>query len=74
MISLLALSKPVRHFIAASSSELTAFISRDGYWNCLCITLGLEAGKSEVIAIDAVEETTHDDKIKLLVALAVAEV
>ncbi|GAA5815474.1 hypothetical protein MFLAVUS_008986 [Mucor flavus] len=66
------LSKPVRHFIAASSSELTAFISRDGYWNCLCITLGLEAGKSEVIAIDAVEETC-DDKIKLLVALAVAE-
>ncbi|KAI7890844.1 uncharacterized protein EV154DRAFT_421460 [Mucor mucedo] len=66
------LSKPVRHFIAASSSELTAFISRDGYWNCLCITLGLEAGKSEVIAIDAVEE--NQDKIKLLVALAVAEV
>ncbi|KAI9254913.1 hypothetical protein EDC94DRAFT_636285 [Helicostylum pulchrum] len=66
------LSKPVRHFIAASSSELTAFISRDGYWNCLCITLGLEAGKSEVIAIDAVEETC-DDKIKLLIALAVAE-
>ncbi len=30
-------------------------------------------GKSEVIAIDAVEET-QDDKIKLFVALAVAEV
>lgn len=66
------LAKPVRHFIAASSSELTAFISRDGYWNCLNITLGLEAGKSEVIAIDAVEET-RDGKIKILVALAVAE-
>ncbi|KAG2215170.1 hypothetical protein INT46_001446 [Mucor plumbeus] len=66
------LSKPVRHFIAASSSELTAFISRDGYWNCLCITLGLEAGKSEVIAIDAVESSV-DDKISLFVALAVAE-
>lgn len=62
----------MRHFIAASSSELTAFISRDGYWNCLCITLGLEAGKSEVIAIDAVE-ATMDDKIKLFIALAVAE-
>lgn len=68
-----ALSKPVRHFIAASSSELTAFISRDGYWNCLCITLGLEAGKSEVIAIDAVESSV-DNKISLFVALAVAEV
>jgi hypothetical protein len=34
--------------------------------------LGLEAGKSEVIAIDAIEE--NEDKIKLLVALAVAEV
>ncbi|CEP14747.1 hypothetical protein [Parasitella parasitica] len=67
------LSKPVRHFIAASSSELTAFISRDGYWNCLCITLGLEAGKSEVIAIDAVESSL-DDKISLFVALALAEV
>ncbi|KAL0135896.1 hypothetical protein V8B55DRAFT_1551360, partial [Mucor lusitanicus] len=66
------LSKPVRHFIAASSSELTAFISRDGYWNCLNITLGLEAGKSEVIAIDAVESGV-DDKISLFVALAVAE-
>ncbi|CAO0799587.1 unnamed protein product [Mucor circinelloides] len=65
-------SKPVRHFIAASSSELTAFISRDGYWNCLNITLGLEAGKSEVIAIDAVESLV-DDKISLFVALAVAE-
>ncbi|CAO3608654.1 unnamed protein product [Mucor fragilis] len=66
------LSKPVRHFIAASSSEITAFISRDGYWNCLNITLGLEAGKSEVIAIDAVESNV-DDKISLYVALAVAE-
>ncbi|KAL9559228.1 hypothetical protein MBANPS3_000545 [Mucor bainieri] len=66
------LPKPVRHFIAASSSELTAFISRDGYWNCLNITLGLEAGKSEVIAIDAVESSV-DDKISLFVALAVAE-
>lgn len=70
---IIALSKPVRHFIAASSSELTAFISRDGYWNCLNITLGLEAGKSEVIAIDAVESDV-DDKISLYVALAVAEV
>lgn len=68
-----AFSKPVRHFIAASSSELTAFISRDGYWNCLNITLGLEAGKSEVIAIDAVESLL-DDEISLFVALAVAEV
>ncbi|KAI8640405.1 hypothetical protein BD408DRAFT_348079 [Parasitella parasitica] len=67
------LSKPVRHFLAASLSELTAFISRDGYWNCLCISLGLEAGKSEVIAIDAVESSV-DDKISLFVALAVAEV
>ncbi|KAG0738814.1 hypothetical protein G6F57_010710 [Rhizopus arrhizus] len=66
------LPKPVRHFIAASSSELTAFISRDGYWNCLNIFLGLEAGRSEVIAIDAVEETI-DGKIKILLALAVAE-
>lgn len=70
---ILALSKPVRHFIAASSSELTAFISRDGYWNCLCVTLGLEAGKAEIIAIDAVE-TTLNDSIKLFIALAVAEV
>lgn len=69
----LDLSKPFRHFIAASSSELTAFISRDGYWNCLCINLGLEAGKSEVIAIDAVEATI-DDSIKLFIALVVAEV
>ncbi|KAI8986427.1 hypothetical protein BDB01DRAFT_785614 [Pilobolus umbonatus] len=65
-------TKPVKHFIAASSSELTAFISRDGYWNCLCINLGLEAGKSELIAIDAVEES-HENDIKLLLALAVAE-
>ncbi|KAI9470838.1 MAG: hypothetical protein EXX96DRAFT_370372 [Benjaminiella poitrasii] len=66
------LLKPIRHFIAASSSELSAYITRDGYWNCLCITLGLEVGKSEVIAIDAVEATI-DDKIKLFIALAVAE-
>ncbi|KAG1462173.1 hypothetical protein G6F56_005572 [Rhizopus delemar] len=65
------LSLPVRHFIAASSSELTAFISRDGYWNCLNISLGLEAGRSEVIAIDAVEET-NEDEIKVLLALASA--
>ncbi|KAI7900813.1 uncharacterized protein BX663DRAFT_488127 [Cokeromyces recurvatus] len=66
------LLKPVRHFIAASSSEVSAYITRDGYWNCLCIALGLEAGKSEVIAIDAVEATIND-KIKLFIALAVAE-
>lgn len=33
----------------------------------------MQPGKSEVIAIDAVEET-RDGKIKILVALAVAEV
>jgi hypothetical protein len=52
---------------------VTAFISRDGYWNCLCIKLGLDAGKSEIIAIDAVEATI-DEKIKVFLALAVAEV
>ncbi|ORE16679.1 hypothetical protein BCV71DRAFT_183019 [Rhizopus microsporus] len=67
------LSKPIRHFIAASSSEITAFISRDGYWNCLNISLGLEAGRTEVIAIDCVEEKTGDE-IKTLLALAIAEV
>ncbi|KAL4210206.1 hypothetical protein AB4K20DRAFT_1969538 [Rhizopus microsporus] len=66
------LSKPIRHFIAASSSEITAFISRDGYWNCLNISLGLEAGRTEVIAIDCVEEKTGDE-IKTLLALAIAE-
>lgn len=52
---------------------MTAFISRDGYWNCLCIKLGLDAGKSEVISIDAVEATV-DGKIQVYLALAVAEV
>ncbi|KAI9256970.1 hypothetical protein BY458DRAFT_422674, partial [Sporodiniella umbellata] len=42
------LAVPARHFIAASSSELTAFISRDGYWNCLNIFLGLEAGNRHI--------------------------
>jgi hypothetical protein len=68
------LQKPVGHFIAASSSELTAFISRDGYWACLGINLNLEAGKAEVIALDTAEEYSSQDDIKLLVALAVAEV
>ncbi|RCH91071.1 hypothetical protein CU097_006189 [Rhizopus azygosporus] len=66
------LSKPIRHFIAASSSEITAFISRDGYWNCLNISLDLEAGRTEVIAIDCVEEKTGDE-IKTLLALAITE-
>lgn len=68
-----ALPKPVRHFIAASASEVTAFISRDGYWNCLGIKLGLDAGKAEIISIDAVEARV-DQKIKVYLALAVAEV
>ncbi len=51
----LVLPKPVRHFIAASSSELTAFISRDGYWNCLNIFLGLEAGKNKRIVEKSIE-------------------
>ncbi|KAI9307950.1 hypothetical protein BJ944DRAFT_261134 [Cunninghamella echinulata] len=61
--------------IAASASELTAFISNDGYWNCICLNLDLQAGKSEVIAIDAVElrDKEKDDDIRIVVALAVAQ-
>ncbi|KAI8981841.1 hypothetical protein BDF20DRAFT_818722 [Mycotypha africana] len=67
------LSKPVRHFLAASTSELTAFLSRDGYWNCLYVDLcDIEPGKSDVIAVDAIE-TTIDGDIKLYIALATAD-
>ncbi|KAI8369752.1 hypothetical protein BD560DRAFT_454638 [Blakeslea trispora] len=67
------LTKPVRHFLAASFSEISAFISRDGYWNCLSIDVGLVSGQSEVIAMDAVESIGLDHKIKLFLCLAVAE-
>ncbi|RCH94757.1 hypothetical protein CU098_009881, partial [Rhizopus stolonifer] len=67
------LSKPVRHFIVTSSSEITAFISRDGYWNCLSIDVGIDSGKTEIISIDAVESIGKDNKAKLFLALAVAE-
>ncbi|KAI8370823.1 hypothetical protein EDC96DRAFT_94264 [Choanephora cucurbitarum] len=67
------LIKPARHFLAASFSEISAFVSRDGYWNCFSIDVGLVSGQSEVIAIDAVESMGSDHKIKLLLCLAVAE-
>ncbi|KAI8149190.1 hypothetical protein BJV82DRAFT_590977 [Fennellomyces sp. T-0311] len=63
-----ALKKPVRHLLSASASEIVAFISRDGYWNSLNIALGLEAGKSEIIAIDIAEVQN-----KIYLAIAVAE-
>ncbi|KAL0090786.1 hypothetical protein J3Q64DRAFT_1707039 [Phycomyces blakesleeanus] len=65
------LGRKVRHFMTASAAELTAFVSMDGYWNYVCIPVGLEAGKSEVIAMDVFEE--HSDKSRFVVALAVAE-
>ncbi|KAI8381032.1 uncharacterized protein BYT42DRAFT_289604 [Radiomyces spectabilis] len=64
--------RSLRHLFAASTSELTAFISRDGYWSSICVGLGLEAGKSEIISIDVVEEHRHD-KIRFMLAVAVAE-
>ncbi|KAF7724748.1 hypothetical protein EC973_000776 [Apophysomyces ossiformis] len=66
------LARPVRHFFSASAAELTAFISRDGYWNCLCVGLGLEAGKSEIIAVDVVEDHV-DHTAHLLIAVALVE-
>ncbi|ORX45716.1 hypothetical protein DM01DRAFT_1410918 [Hesseltinella vesiculosa] len=68
------LSKPRQHLITASASELTVFISNDGHWNCLCLDLGLFAGKSEVISIDAFEtEDPDQDDQYLIFGMAVAE-
>ncbi|CAO3625427.1 unnamed protein product [Cunninghamella blakesleeana] len=71
-LSLALLTKQRRHMIAASASELTAFISNDGYWNCICLNLDLQAGKSEVISIDAVE-LRDNDETRIVVALALAQ-
>ncbi|ORZ16861.1 hypothetical protein BCR42DRAFT_413343 [Absidia repens] len=67
------LPKPRCHMITASASELTAFIANDGYWNCIWLDLGLEAGKSEVIAVDAMELGTEDDGIRIAVVIAVGQ-
>ncbi|KAI9258231.1 hypothetical protein BDA99DRAFT_515634 [Phascolomyces articulosus] len=61
------LKKPIRHLLSASASEVVAFVSRDGYWNSLNIGLGLEPGKTEIIAVDAIEVK---EKIYLCVAVA----
>lgn len=63
------LKTPVRHLIAASSSEMVGMASRDGYWNSLHMALGLTMGRHEMIAMDAVEEGD-----RILVAVAIAEV
>ena len=63
------LKTPVRHLIAASSSEMMGMASRDGYWNSLHMGLGLTMGRHEMIAMDAVEEGD-----RILVAVAIAEV
>ncbi|CDS14020.1 hypothetical protein LRAMOSA06191 [Lichtheimia ramosa] len=62
------LKTPVRHLIAASSSEMVGMASRDGYWNSLHMALGLTMGRHEMIAMDAVEEGD-----RILVAVAIAE-
>ncbi|KAG2225285.1 hypothetical protein INT45_001509 [Circinella minor] len=62
------LKTPIRHLLSASASEIVAFISRDGYWNSLNIALGLEPGKTEIIAMDTVEV-----KEKIYLCIAVAE-
>ncbi|KAI7868020.1 hypothetical protein BDF14DRAFT_1725381 [Spinellus fusiger] len=66
------LGQSVRHFMTVSAAELSVFVSRDGYWNSLCIPVGLEAGKSQVIAMDVFEE--HTDTMRFVVALAVSQV
>ncbi|ORZ01117.1 hypothetical protein BCR43DRAFT_522020 [Syncephalastrum racemosum] len=65
------LKKPVRHLVAASASEMTSHLSRDGYWTSLHLDLGLEAGQVEIIAVDAVE--TESAAPTVLLAIAVAE-
>ncbi|SAM02589.1 hypothetical protein [Absidia glauca] len=67
------LPKPRHHLITASASELTAFIANDGYWNCICLDLGLETGKSEVIALDTMELGNGEDDIRVAVVIAVAQ-
>ncbi|KAI8070345.1 hypothetical protein BC940DRAFT_295869 [Gongronella butleri] len=68
------LAKPRNHLITASAAELTAFVANNGYWNCLCLSMDLEAGKSEVISIDAVEvDGPGDSDLRIILAMAVAE-
>lgn len=37
-------TKKSKHLLSISASELTAFVACDGYWNGLCIPLGIETG------------------------------
>ncbi|KAL1933395.1 hypothetical protein VTP01DRAFT_7485 [Rhizomucor pusillus] len=67
------LDKPVRHLLAISMMDVNAFVSKDGYWNSLELNLGLESGKTEVIAVDIVELQETENDVYLIIALAVAE-
>ncbi|GAB5591260.1 hypothetical protein Unana1_06160 [Umbelopsis nana] len=54
-------TKKSKHLLSISASELTAFVAGNGYWNGLCIPLGIETGKLEIISVDAFEQTMEDD-------------
>ncbi|CAO3661680.1 unnamed protein product [Umbelopsis vinacea] len=54
-------TKKSKHLLSISASELTAFVACDGYWNGLCIPLGIETGKLEIISVDAFEQLAEED-------------
>ncbi|RUS17014.1 hypothetical protein BC937DRAFT_90532 [Endogone sp. FLAS-F59071] len=51
------LQTPRQHAVVASTNEVTALISAEGYWSTLTIPLNHETGKLEIISVDAFERT-----------------
>ncbi|KAI9282847.1 hypothetical protein BC943DRAFT_362376 [Umbelopsis sp. AD052] len=54
-------TKKSKHLLSISASELNAFVACNGYWNGLCIPLGIETGKLEIISVDAFEHVIEDN-------------
>ncbi|KAJ2958615.1 hypothetical protein NQZ79_g5790 [Umbelopsis isabellina] len=55
------ITKKSKHLLSISASELTCFLACKGYWSGLCIPLGLETGKLDIISVDAFEQDTEDN-------------